>query len=75
MSQQKLPKSSGKNLRTAAKFSGIALQMGLTIYLGNLLGTWLDAAYVKTFWETTCTLAAIFLSVYLVIHQAIKLSK
>jgi len=64
-----------KGLRNAAKLSGIAIQMGVTIYLGNLLGSWLDAKFDKTFWETTCTLLAIFLSMYSVIVQANQLNK
>ena len=60
MSQQK-PRKEYKGLRTAAKLSGIAIQMGATIFLGNLLGKWLDVKFDKTFWENTCTLLAIFL--------------
>ena len=74
MSQQK-PRKDNKGLRNAAKLSGIALQMGATIYLGNLLGSWLDSKYDKTFWETTCTLLSIFLSMYSVIKQANQLNK
>ncbi len=74
MSQQK-PRKDNKGLRTAAKLSGIAIQMGATIYLGNLLGAWLDGKFDKTFWETTCTLLAIFLSMYSVIVQANQLNK
>lgn len=51
-----------------ARFSTIALQMGLTIYLGNLLGEWLDEKYDKTFLEPTITLIAVFLSMYIVIR-------
>jgi hypothetical protein len=76
MDQQKLPKSSNKKgLRNAAKLSGIAVQMGLTIYLGNLLGAWLDTKYDVAYWENTCTLLAIFLSLYSVIVQANRLNK
>jgi hypothetical protein len=76
MDQQKHPKPSKNNgLRNAAKLSGIAIQMGLTIYLGNLLGVWLDAKYDVTYWENTCTLLAIFLSLYSVIVQANRLNK
>ncbi|MFD0795889.1 AtpZ/AtpI family protein [Maribacter chungangensis] len=74
MSRQK-PRKDNKGLRTAAKLSGIAIQMGATIYLGNLLGTWLDGKFDKTFWETTCTLLAIFLSMYSVIKQANQLNQ
>ena len=49
--------------------------MGATIYLGNLLGNWLDSKYNQTFWENTITLVAVFLSMYMVIAQVLKLSK
>jgi len=77
MSQQKPRKEDNGNsgLRTAARFSGIAIQMGLTIYLGNLLGSWLDQKFNQDFWETSVTLFAIFLSMYSVIKQANALNK
>lgn len=74
MSQQK-PRKDNKGLRNAARLSGIAIQMGATIYLGNLLGSWLDGKFDKTFWETTCTLLAIALSMYSVIKQANQLNR
>ena len=49
--------------------------MGVTIYLGNLLGKWLDTKYDKDFWESTTTLFAVFLAIYQVISQVIKISK
>lgn len=58
-----------------ARFSTIALQMGLTIYLGNLLGEWLDHKYDKTFLEPTITLIAVFLSMYLVIRGVQQMNK
>ncbi|EDM45260.1 hypothetical protein SCB49_05622 [unidentified eubacterium SCB49] len=54
-------------LKNWARFSTIALQMGLTIYLGNLLGEWLDIKFDKTFLEPTITLIAVFISMYVVI--------
>jgi hypothetical protein len=74
MSQQK-PRKDNKSLRNAARLSGIAIQMGATIYLGNLLGSWLDGKFDKTFWEATCTLLAIALSMYSVIKQANQLNR
>lgn len=56
------------------RFSTIAIQMGLTIYLGNLMGGWLDTTFQKTFWEPTVTLAAIFLSMYVVIRGVNKMN-
>ncbi|WP_027076583.1 AtpZ/AtpI family protein [Maribacter antarcticus] len=73
MSQQK-PRKDNKDLRNAARLTGIAIQMGATIYLGNFLGSWLDGKFDKTFWETTCTLLAIVLSIYSVIKQANRLN-
>ena len=75
MTQQKPRKPDNKGLRTAARLSGIAIQMGLTIYLGNILGSWLDTKFDKSFWENTCTLLTIFLSMYSVIKQANQLNK
>ncbi|QLG45210.1 AtpZ/AtpI family protein [Costertonia aggregata] len=76
MEQQKPRKPSKNNgLQTAAKLSGIAIQMGLTIYLGNLLGAWLDEKYHTSFWENTCTLLAVCISLYSVIVQANRLNK
>ncbi|HEA20172.1 MAG TPA: AtpZ/AtpI family protein [Pricia antarctica] len=77
MSQQKPRKENKDNsgLRTAAKLSGIGLQMGLTIYLGNLLGSWLDQKFAKDFWEISVTLFAIAVSLYSVIKQANELNK
>ena len=75
MDQQKHQKPFKKGLRNAAKLSGIAFQMGFTIYLGNLFGAWLDVKFNVTYWENTCTLLAIFLSMYSVIVQANRLNK
>jgi len=75
MNPQKSPKKDAKLLRNAASLSGIAIQMGATIYLGNLLGSWLDKTYNKTFLEDTITLIAVFLSMYLVIKKVVALSK
>lgn len=74
MAQQK-PHSDKKLLRTAAGLSGLAIQMGLTIYLGNLLGVWLDSTYNKTYLEDTVTLFAVFLAIYFVIKKVVTLNK
>jgi len=75
MSQQKPPKADNNGLKNAAKLSGIAVQMGVTIFLGNLLGAWLDSKFDKTFLEIICTLLAVFVSMYSVIKQANQLNK
>ncbi|CAZ95828.1 AtpZ/AtpI family protein [Zobellia galactanivorans] len=74
MKQQK-PRDNSNLIRTAAGFSGIAIQMGATIYLGNLLGAWLDVKFEKTFLEDTITLLAVFLSMYIVIKKVMTLNK
>lgn len=75
MEPQKPLKKENKALQNAARLSGAGLQMGLTIYLGNLLGSWLDKKFEFTFLETTVTLAAIFLSMYSLIRQVNKINK
>lgn len=55
--------------------SGIGLQMGLTIFLGNLLGKWLDTNFDKNFLEPTITIVAIFVSIYSVIRGVNKINK
>lgn len=59
------------------RFSGIALQMGLTIYLGSLLGEWLDQQFPNDnqLYTKICTLVAVFGAMLSVIVQVTKLSK
>ena len=71
-----MPKNKEKEaLRTWGRFSTIAIQMGVTIYLGNLLGGWLDQKLETTFLESTITLLAVFLSMYIVIKAVMQLNK
>ncbi|SFN46280.1 hypothetical protein SAMN04487989_101592 [Bizionia echini] len=49
--------------------------MGGTIWLGNVLGKWLDAKYQTSNLENIITLLAVFIAMYLVISQVIKISK
>ena len=58
-------------LKSWAKFSTVAIQMGVTIYLGNLLGAWLDRKFETNFLEPLISLLAVFLSMYVVI-RAVK---
>jgi uncharacterized membrane protein YfcA len=74
MEQQKHPKKTNKGLQTAAKLSGIGIQMGITIYLGNLLGAWLDQKFVTNYLEIAITLIAIFVATYAMIRQANNLN-
>ena len=55
------------------QLSGAGIQMGLTIYLGFLLGKWLDTTFETNFLKETVTLLAIFLSMYSLIKQVNKL--
>jgi len=55
--------------------SGIGLQMGLTIFLGNILGKWLDTTFSKSFLEPTITILSIFISIYSVIKGVNKINK
>ncbi|MDN3723127.1 AtpZ/AtpI family protein [Aequorivita sp. SDUM287046] len=55
--------------------SGIGIQMGLTIFLGNLLGKWLDATFDKNFLEPTITILAIFISIFSVIKGVNNINK
>lgn len=75
MEPQKPPKKDNKGLQTAVKLSGIGIQMGITIYLGNLLGSWLDEKYTTNYLEISITLVAIFVSMYSMIRQANNLNK
>ncbi|MCR1023234.1 AtpZ/AtpI family protein [Cellulophaga baltica] len=75
MEPQKPRKKINKGLETATKLSGIGIQMGLTIYLGNLLGSWLDEKYATNYLEISITLVAIFVSMYSMIRQANNLNK
>lgn len=64
-----------KPLNPFIRFTAVGFQMGATIFLGNLFGKWLDDRYALSFWESTITLLAVLVSIYLVISQVIKLSK
>lgn len=56
------------------KYSGIAFQMVATIYLGNLLGKYIDktAESGSEIYTQIITLLAVFLSIFAVIWQVIK---
>ncbi|AZJ32933.1 Putative F0F1-ATPase subunit Ca2+/Mg2+ transporter [Tenacibaculum mesophilum] len=68
--------SKKKPLNKYIRFTGVALQMGLTIYLGSLLGKWLDQKYPNNnqLYVKICTLAAVFGAIYSVIRQVIKIT-
>ncbi|WP_438972561.1 AtpZ/AtpI family protein [Polaribacter sp.] len=72
---QKQPhKKAKKPLHKALQLSGAGLQMGATIYLGYLLGKWLDAKFQTTYLEQSITLLAVFLAMYSLIKQAQKIN-
>ncbi|PQJ68896.1 AtpZ/AtpI family protein [Polaribacter butkevichii] len=66
--------SQKRPLNKAMQLSGAGLQMGLTIYLGFLLGEWLDKKIETSFLKETITLLAIFLAMYSLIKQANKIN-
>lgn len=73
MSQNPSP----KKLKEFVKYSGIAIQMGLTIYLASLLGEWLDEKYSNTdgLYKKIITLIGVFIAIASVILQVSKHSK
>jgi|JI8StandDraft_1071087.scaffolds.fasta_scaffold18930_6 hypothetical protein len=64
------------NYTTYLKFSGIAVQMGITIFLFAKLGNWLDGYYQSSneMYTKISTMVGVFLSLYIVIVQATKLN-
>jgi membrane protein DedA with SNARE-associated domain len=70
-------KAKKKPLSKYIRFTSIAFQMGLTIYLGNVLGEWLDSKFSNDveLYSKICTLAAVFLAMFSVIRQVSKISK
>jgi len=71
-----MPKNKGNApLNAWVRFSTIAIQMGATIFLGNLLGQWLDTKFETAFLENTVTLIAVFLSMYIVIKGVSRMNK
>ncbi|QCE43500.1 AtpZ/AtpI family protein [Psychroserpens sp. NJDZ02] len=49
--------------------------MGITIWLGSILGNWLDLNYsTNQFYFKTITLLAVFVAMYSVIKQVVKIT-
>ncbi|GGW38432.1 AtpZ/AtpI family protein [Arenibacter certesii] len=70
MDPQKPPKKNN-GLRNAAILSGVAIQMGIIIFLAAKGGKWLDAYFEmesKTF-TIIVTLLGVAISIYLVLQQ------
>lgn len=61
-----------KPLKNWAKFSTIALQMFIIIFVGNNIGVWLDQKYNSKNYESIITLIAVLLAMYTVIISVIK---
>lgn len=66
----------GNQLNPFLRFTTIGLQMGLTIYLGSELGKWLDVTYPNDnqIYYKVVSLLAIFLAMFSVIRQVLKMT-
>ena len=66
--------SNTSQLNTFARYSGIGIQIGVTIYLGKMLGNWLDEKYNNqdALYTKIVTLVAVFLAMYSVIKQVTR---
>lgn len=66
-----------KPLKNFAILSGIAFQMGATIYLGTYAGKWLDNHYQteKKPFLVIFTLLAVGLSIYVILKQLKRIQK
>lgn len=66
-----------KQLKTLAAMSGIAIQMGVTIYLFVLLGKWLDSKFNSggKLFLIIGTLLGVGISLYVVLKQVNKLNE
>lgn len=64
------------SIRQWAILSGIAIQMGVIIYLFVQLGKWLDENYTENGkgYLILCTLLGVFISLFLVIKQTKNLN-
>lgn len=71
-------KNQNKNkINAYAKYSGLAIQMGVIICLGVFGGQYIDTLLnFETPWGTiVLSLLGVFLSLYIVIKEVIKLNK
>lgn len=59
------------------RFSGIAIQMGVVIWLGSLLGAYIDLKTQREdeLWNKIITLIAVLLAMFSVIREVIKIGK
>ncbi|MFB0924815.1 MAG: AtpZ/AtpI family protein [Vicingaceae bacterium] len=73
--KDKLPKKKSNNtLKSVAVFTGIAAQMGVTIFAGAYLGKYLDIEYPsnKKWFTMIFTLLGVGISLYVVLKQLNK---
>jgi F0F1-type ATP synthase assembly protein I len=79
MSQKdKLPKKKQSNsLKSVAVFTGIAAQMGITIFASAYLGKYLDLEYPsnKKWFTMLFTLSGVGISLYVVLKQINKFNE
>lgn len=70
-------KSDKRKVSKFIQFSGAGIQLGVTIYLGSVLGEWLDANHPKenVSWTSVVTLIAVFVAMTSLIIQVIRFSK
>lgn len=63
-----------KQYNSFIRYSGLAIQMAVSIYLGSLLGSYIDEKTGNTseLYTKIITLIAVFLSTIMVIRQVIK---
>lgn len=68
---QKSEKGPRKQLKNVAILSGIAIQMGVTIYLFAIFGKWLDGEYNQgeKLYTIILTLIGVAISFYVVLKQ------
>ena len=64
-------KKEKSQLRRGVELSGIAIQMGVIIYLAAQLGIWLDAHYQneKQVLTAVCTILGVGISLWVVLRQ------
>lgn len=76
--QDKHPQNSKKPkpYNSYLKYSGLGIQMAVTIYLGHQLGLYLDDHFEISsgLWSKIITMVAVFLSTFVIIRQVIKSS-
>jgi len=73
--KEKQPKrKSSSSLKNIAVFTGIAAQMGVTIFAGAYLGKWLDVEYPsnKKWFTMIFTLLGVGISLFVVLKQLNK---